>query len=92
MTIPTREVAPEARPPILTRTWLHTGAFVEAGKVSQQYEKDYWLEPALRGPPAATGLAAMRLADSTLPDRLSPPEQREAYRALCRDGLEVLKP
>ena len=53
--------------PILTRTWSHTGAFIDAGKVSLQYESEYWLEPALRGPPAATGLAAMRLADSTLP-------------------------
>ncbi len=76
-------------PPILTRTWLHTGAFIAAGNVSRQYEAEYWLEPALRGPPAATGLAAMRPADSTLPDGLSPFELREAYRALKAQTMRV---
>ncbi len=76
-------------PPILTRTWFHTGAFVEAGKVTQQYEGEYWLEPALRGPPAATGLAAMRPVDSTLPDGMTPFEMREAYRALKGHVLRV---
>ena len=75
--------------PILTRTWSHTGAFVDAGKVSLQYESEYWLEPALRGPPAATGLAAMRPADSTLSDGLTPFEMREAYRALKGRVLRV---
>jgi len=76
-------------PPMLTRTWLHTGAFVDAGKVSLQYEGEYWLEPALRGPPAATGLAAMRPADSTLSAGLTPFEMREAYRALKGRVLRV---
>lgn len=75
--------------PVLTRTWLHTGAFVDAGKVSLQYEGEYWLEPALRGPPAATGLAAMRPADSTLSDALTPFEMREAFRALKGRVLRV---
>jgi RHS repeat-associated protein len=68
--------------PVLTRTWSHTGAFIDAGKVSVQYEGEYWLEPALRGPPAATGLAAMRPADSTLAEGLTPFEMRESLRAL----------
>jgi RHS repeat-associated protein len=76
-------------PPVLTRTWSHTGAFVDAGQVSLQYESEYWLEPALRGPPAATGLAAMRPADSTLSDGLTPFEMREAYRALKGRVLRV---
>ena len=75
--------------PTLTRTWSHTGAFIEAGKVSLQYEGEYWLEPALRGPPAATGLAAMRPSDSTLPPGLTPFEMREAFRALKGAVLRV---
>jgi uncharacterized protein len=75
--------------PILTRTWSHTGAFIDAGKVSLQYESEYWLESALRGPPAATGLAAMRLADSTLTNGLTPFEMREAFRALKGRVLRV---
>ena len=38
----------------LTLTWFSTGAFVQAGAVTQQYEGDYWLESPLRGPPRAT--------------------------------------
>jgi RHS repeat-associated protein len=75
--------------PVLTRTWSHTGAFIDAGKVSLQYESEYWLEPALRGPPAPIGLAAMRLADSTLGDGLTPFEMREAFRALKGRVLRV---
>jgi RHS repeat-associated protein len=75
--------------PILTRTWSHTGAFIDAGNVSLQYESEYWLEPALRGPPAATGLAAMRLADSTLTKGLTPFEMREAFRSLKGYVLRV---
>ena len=35
-------------PPMLTRTWFHTGAFTEAQAVTQQYLSEYWIEPALR--------------------------------------------
>ena len=75
--------------PVLTRTWSHTGAFVDAGTVSAQYQSEYWLEPALRGPPAATGLAAMCVADSTLTTGLTPFEMREAFRALKGSVLRV---
>ena len=76
-------------PPVLTRTWFSTGAFVQAGAVTQQYEGDYWLESALRGPPRATGAAAMRPPDSTLPAGLTAFEMREAYRALKGHTLRV---
>jgi RHS repeat-associated protein len=29
-------------PPAYTRTWFHTGAFLEAGVISRQYEDEYW--------------------------------------------------
>lgn len=69
-------------PPILTRTWFHTGAFAAAGAVSQQYAAEYWTEPALRQPGRAADRAAMLLPDTQLPADLQPEEVREAYRAL----------
>ena len=76
-------------PPTLTRTWFSTGAFIQGGVVTRQYESEYWLEPALRGPQPATGAAAMRPPDSALPDGLTPFELREAYRALKGHALRV---
>jgi RHS repeat-associated protein len=65
-------------PPMLTRTWFHTGAFEEAIAVSQQYAGEYWVEPALRGaqPPP------MLLPDTVIPAGVNPFEMREAYRSL----------
>ncbi|HEX4962205.1 MAG TPA: SpvB/TcaC N-terminal domain-containing protein [Thermoanaerobaculia bacterium] len=65
-------------PPMLTRTWFHTGAFVEAGAVSRQYAGEYWSEPALSG----DDREAMLLPDAVLPSDLTADEIREAYRAL----------
>jgi RHS repeat-associated protein len=69
-------------PPILTRSWFHTGAFLEAPEVSQQYAAEYWIEPALRSPAHAEDAAAMLIADTVLPADLNPLEVQEAYRAL----------
>ena len=56
-------------PAVLTRKWFHTGAFVETGIVSRQYDSEYWPEVA-------------RPDDSVLPQDLSANDFREAYRAL----------
>ena len=78
-------------PPLRTCTWFHTGAFVEAGRVSQQYAHEYWVPPALRDDPALPAAErdarraqrdALLLPDTVLPPDLSPDEMREAYRAL----------
>ena len=69
-------------PPVLTRTWFHTGAFTEAQAVTQQYLSEYWSEPALRAPGREADAAAMRLPDTVLPDGLDAFEVQEAYRAL----------
>ncbi|HBB87907.1 MAG TPA: hypothetical protein DC047_09850 [Blastocatellia bacterium] len=71
-------------PPMLTRTWFHTGAFVEAGTISQQYAHEYWIEPDLRGasPADVAAREAMLLADTVLEGALDPREMQEAYRAL----------
>jgi hypothetical protein len=65
-------------PPMLTRTWFHTGAFEEARTVSQQYAGEYWIEPALR----AVQPPPMLLPDTVIPPGVNPYEMREAYRAL----------
>ncbi len=69
-------------PPVLTRTWFHNGAFVEAGAVSRQYAREYWTEPALRPEERAADREALLLPDTILPPGLSPAEVREAHRAL----------
>jgi RHS repeat-associated protein len=65
-------------PPMLTRTWFHTGAFEPAIAVSQQYASEYWIEPASRGANPSPTL----LADTVLPAGTNPFETREAYRSL----------
>jgi len=76
-------------PPVLTRTWFHTGAFTDALAVTQQFLSEYWTEPALAVPSRAADAAAMRLPDTVLPDGLNPFEVQEAYRALKGHPLRV---
>ena len=92
-------------PPVLTRTWFHTGAYLDGSRVSLQFEDEYYREgdPSL-GADMAEVLTdderrAMLLDDSVMPSGLSPDETREAYRALkgsilrqevyARDGTEA---
>jgi RHS repeat-associated protein len=70
------------QPPVYTRTWFHTGAFVDASAVSKQYAHEYWNEPALAGTAHDADRAAMSLPDSILPSSLTGDEMREAFRAL----------
>lgn len=76
-------------PPMLTRTWYHTGAFTQAGAISAGYAAEYWTEPALRAPGRAADAAAMRLPDVVLPDGLDALEAQEAYRALKGHALRT---
>ena len=72
-------------PPVLTRTWYHTGVFLEGGRISRHLAHEYYQEGAAhRG---ESGLAheqirAMLLDDTILPERLTPEEAREACRSL----------
>jgi RHS repeat-associated protein len=64
-------------PPVLTRTWFHTGAFIEGGMISRQYESEYYKEvsPDLQ--------QKLLLPDTVLPTgNLTAEEIREACRAL----------
>jgi RHS repeat-associated protein len=65
-------------PPMLTRTWYHTGAFEQAQAVSQQYASEYWIEPA----PRDVQPTPMLLPDTVIPAGVNPFEMQEAYRSL----------
>ncbi|NOU14708.1 MAG: hypothetical protein HOO92_12230 [Methylococcaceae bacterium] len=84
-------------PPVLTKTWFHTGAYREGGNISRQFEHEYWLESDVSN--SEIGLSedqakTMLLADTLLPHGVRKPngmyspvaltedEKREACRAL----------
>jgi RHS repeat-associated protein len=69
-------------PPVLTKTWFHTGVVIEALPLSRQYAHEYWTEPALRAEGRRADREAMRLPDCALPEGLEAQEIREAARAL----------
>jgi RHS repeat-associated protein len=59
-------------PPVHTKTWFHTGAFLGKDRITTQYAHEYY-----SGDPDAS-----HLPDSVLPTDLSARETREAVRAL----------
>jgi RHS repeat-associated protein len=73
-------------PPVLTRTWFHTGAYLGRDHVSDFFAGlldgrdigEYYREPGLDGAQARELL----LDDTVLPSSLTPDEEREACRAL----------
>lgn len=72
-------------PPVLTRTWLHTGVFPGEDRVTRLYAHEYYREPGGAGPelPDTALPAALRLTgEPPRPWRLSRTEAREACRAL----------
>ena len=84
-------------PPVLTRTWFHTGAFFDGRRISKQFEHEYYREgdagdnlaglsdEQLQSQSLDDTLlpSALRRADGTrLPYSLSTEEMREACRAL----------
>jgi RHS repeat-associated protein len=88
---PANEDAASFVPPAHTKTWFHTGAFLDSGNVSRQYANEYWAEPSLRGdaPAKVTAREAMLLPDSVLDPSLEGDELREAYRALKGQVLRI---
>lgn len=81
------------QPPVLTRTWYHTGAFLRKDKVLSHFKTEYWharyearypgelgtiVEPEL---PDAIKEAAAHLQDVNAINKLSGEEHREAARA-----------
>ena len=71
-------------PPVLTKTWFHTGVFIANGRISRHLEHEYYRE----GTGGGKGRAGHEhfddtlLNDTILPSNLTPEEAREACRAL----------
>lgn len=81
------------QPPMLTKTWFHTGAFLDRERILNQFEKEYWYkaynelfpttpltvtEPQLKD---ALLKAADSISSPNIIDQLSADEWREALRA-----------
>jgi hypothetical protein len=72
-------------PPVLTKTWVHTGAYPIGRRVSRVYDHEYYSEAD-----GASGsrvlsedqIEAMRLPDTVLPPGFSADEIHEAVRSL----------
>ncbi|MCW3083676.1 MAG: hypothetical protein JWP12_1042 [Bacteroidetes bacterium] len=76
--------------PVVSKTWNHTGAFLQKEKILDQFAKDYWYEEMQRQTFAVThyefALPDARLVsapgiDPTILDNLSAQEWQEAMRA-----------
>jgi RHS repeat-associated protein len=65
-------------PPVHTKTWFHTGVYLDREHISRQFEDEYYREPGLTD----QEFRALLLPDTTLPDDLTLAEEREACRAL----------
>jgi RHS repeat-associated protein len=70
-------------PPVLTKTWFHTGSYFRGGKISRHYGTEYYQDPEqqlLADTVLPTTITI--LPDTVLPVVLTPQEEREACRAL----------
>ncbi|WP_375492733.1 SpvB/TcaC N-terminal domain-containing protein [uncultured Nostoc sp.] len=65
-------------PPIYTKTWYHTGAYIDQNKISTYFAHEYYREPGETDPTFAASL----LPDTILPSGLTFQEEREAARSL----------
>jgi RHS repeat-associated protein len=66
-------------PPAYTKTWFHTGFYKNRGKISRQFEEEYYQGDA----------NAWKLPDTIFPDGLNGQEAREACRALKGSPLRI---
>ena len=77
-------------PPVYTRTWVHTGAFVDGERISHLYAHEYFGSPSpthASQEPAFAAFERTLLPDTLLPAGLNPQEAREASRALRGEVL-----
>ncbi|KAL4767105.1 hypothetical protein BDW60DRAFT_200755 [Aspergillus nidulans var. acristatus] len=83
-------------PPVLTKTWFHTGVWMGDGRISKFFEQEYWHEP---GGLSDEQFRKIQLADTELPASVMlrngtirtyiphPLESREACRAIRGSAL-----
>jgi RHS repeat-associated protein len=72
-------------PPVLTKTWFHTGVYLQGGRISRHMAQEYYREGSLRSGETELSheqIQASLLADTILPAHLTPEEAREACRSL----------
>lgn len=62
------------QPPVYTKTWFHTGAYLGRERISRLLANEYWAGDA--------GEESWRLADTVLPSGMTAAEGAEACRAL----------
>ncbi|MFN8499656.1 MAG: SpvB/TcaC N-terminal domain-containing protein [Anaerolineae bacterium] len=75
-------------PPVLTRTWFHTGAFAEGVQVAKGFAHEYYAEPGL----SAEQGAAMLLDDTLLPTTLRQADgARLAYSLTAEEAREACR-
>jgi RHS repeat-associated protein len=72
-------------PPVLTKTWFHTGVFLGGNSVSRGYADEYYSDKTVENP---SGIA-IDLQDTVIPSGLRAIERREAVRALRGRPLRV---
>ncbi|MDC0721963.1 SpvB/TcaC N-terminal domain-containing protein [Nannocystis bainbridge] len=72
-------------PPVLTRTWYHTGAYLGGTSLAHCYSDEYYSDKTLENP---AGIA-IDLHETLIPAGLTPVENREAVRALRGRPLRV---
>jgi RHS repeat-associated protein len=65
-------------PPVHTKTWFHTGAYLDRARISRHFEGEYFREPGLTD----DEFRDLLLTDTILPTGLTLAEEREACRAL----------
>lgn len=80
-------------PPILTKTWLHTGAYFGASGLSRHFENEYFRESDVRtgvGGLTEAQLATMLLDDTVLPTTIRLADgTRLPYSLSAAEGLEA---
>ena len=72
-------------PPVLTRTWFHTGAYLGGTSLARCYADEYYSDKTVEDPDGI----AVDLAETLIPEGLTPLEQREAVRALRGRAVRV---
>lgn len=65
-------------PPVLTKTWFHTGAYLQGAHITLLLKDEYYQEPHL----STEQRDALLLPDTVLPMGLTAEEEQEACRAL----------
>jgi RHS repeat-associated protein len=65
-------------PPMHTKTWYHTGAFLHEERIARLFTQEYFREPGMTD----AQFEAQLLPDTLMPDGLTADEAREAVRSL----------